>query len=380
MTAGEGTTRRQSAPPRPSPVAADGREGAGDCHRARLVRLLAGMKLVAFFHLKEVRWSLHDSDPGRAGASAFRALEVVSVEDDAELPAALADAEVFVGWRLPPEHFRAAARLRWIHSASAGIDDCLFPALVESDVVLTNSTGLHAICIPEHVLGQMLVLARNFHEAQRLQQRGRVEPLRRHRLRRRRARAARQRASPSSAPGRSAPTWRAWRRRSACACACMRRDAGRPVPHAEAVVPPSALHELLGWARLRRPRRAAHRRDARSDRRRRAARHAVERLPDQHRARRGDRRGRRWCAACAPAASPARRSTSSRRSRCPPEHPFWALPNLVLTPHISGYTPTYFDQHAGDLRGQPGALPRGAAAAQRRRQAARLRARRQREA
>ena len=40
----------------------------------------------------------------------------------------------------------------------------------------------------------------------------------------------------------------------------------------------------------------------------------------------------------------------------PAEHPFWSLPNLVITPHISGYTPSYFDQHAGDLRGQPGAL------------------------
>jgi phosphoglycerate dehydrogenase-like enzyme len=28
----------------------------------------------------------------------------------------------------------------------------------------------------------------------------------------------------------------------------------------------------------------------------------------------------------------------------PSEHPFWALPNLVITPHISGYTPTYFDR------------------------------------
>src|SRR5271169_774733 len=128
------------------------------------------MQVVAFFHLKEVRWSL--PDPTLASwRERYPRLDVVSVEDEAELPAALADAEVFVGWRVPPEHFAAARRLRWLHSASAGIDDCLFPALVASDVVLTNSTGLHSVCIPEHVLGQMLVLARNFHQAQRCQQR-----------------------------------------------------------------------------------------------------------------------------------------------------------------------------------------------------------------
>ena len=91
------------------------------------------MKVVAFFHLKEVRWSLHESTLAR-WRERFPQLEVVSVEDAEHLPAALADAEIFVGWRVPPEHFAAARRLRWIHSASAGIEDCLFPELVASDV------------------------------------------------------------------------------------------------------------------------------------------------------------------------------------------------------------------------------------------------------
>jgi phosphoglycerate dehydrogenase-like enzyme len=28
----------------------------------------------------------------------------------------------------------------------------------------------------------------------------------------------------------------------------------------------------------------------------------------------------------------------------PASHPFWSLPNLVLTPHVSGYTPQYFEK------------------------------------
>src|SRR5262249_50903656 len=101
--------------------------------------------------------------------SQFPGLHVVSVEDAAELAGAIADAEVFVGFTIPRAAFLAAPRLRWVQSASAGIEANLFPEMVASDVLLTNGAGLHAVCIPEHVLGQMLVLARNFHEALRRQ-------------------------------------------------------------------------------------------------------------------------------------------------------------------------------------------------------------------
>src|SRR5262249_50634811 len=100
-------------------------------------------------------------------------LRIVSVEDEAHLRAVLADAEIFAGWHFPRPLFGAAPRLRWVHSASAGVEANLFSELVASDVILTNSAGLHAVSIPEHVLGQMVILARTFHEAARLQ--GRAE-------------------------------------------------------------------------------------------------------------------------------------------------------------------------------------------------------------
>ena len=36
--------------------------------------------------------------------------------------------------------------------------------------------------------------------------------------------------------------------------------------------------------------------------------------------------------------SPARRSTSSRRSRSRPTSPLWEMPNVIVSPHISGDT------------------------------------------
>jgi phosphoglycerate dehydrogenase-like enzyme len=50
-------------------------------------------------------------------------------------------------------------RLRWIHSASDGVDAVLFPELVVSDVEVTNSRGVFDASIAEWVVGAMLAFA-----------------------------------------------------------------------------------------------------------------------------------------------------------------------------------------------------------------------------
>jgi phosphoglycerate dehydrogenase-like enzyme len=57
---------------------------------------------------------------------------------------------------LRPAHFAAAPRLRWVHSPAAGVGGMLFPAMVESPVVMTNSRGISADTIAEHVLAVTL--------------------------------------------------------------------------------------------------------------------------------------------------------------------------------------------------------------------------------
>jgi len=54
-----------------------------------------------------------------------------------------------------------ADRLRWIHIASAGVDRLLFPELVDSSVVLTNSRGVFDRPIAEYVLGLILAIAKD---------------------------------------------------------------------------------------------------------------------------------------------------------------------------------------------------------------------------
>lgn len=90
-----------------------------------------------------------------------------------EVMRAIADADAYVGFGMPRALYLAAPRLRWVHSAAAGVGSVLFPEMVESDIVLTNSAGIHAVPMAEHVLGGILHLLRQFDVAV-VQQRDRV--------------------------------------------------------------------------------------------------------------------------------------------------------------------------------------------------------------
>jgi phosphoglycerate dehydrogenase-like enzyme len=70
---------------------------------------------------------------------------------------------------LRPDQFEAAAALAWVHSPAAGVGGMLFPALIESPVVVTNSRGISASTIAEHVLAVTLVLFRKLRIAFRAQ-------------------------------------------------------------------------------------------------------------------------------------------------------------------------------------------------------------------
>jgi phosphoglycerate dehydrogenase-like enzyme len=80
----------------------------------------------------------------------------------AEALAAIHDAEVYFGFGISRPLYAAARRLRWVHSAAAGVGGLLFPEMRESDVLVTNSAGVHAVPIAEYVVGGVLYLLRQF--------------------------------------------------------------------------------------------------------------------------------------------------------------------------------------------------------------------------
>ena len=70
------------------------------------------------------------------------------------------DAEVLFG-AITPAVFEAARKLRWCHFVGAGFDPLVRgnPAFVASDVVLTNAPGTHAMAMADHVMGMILMFA-----------------------------------------------------------------------------------------------------------------------------------------------------------------------------------------------------------------------------
>ena len=64
---------------------------------------------------------------------------------------------------MTPEMVAAAPRLRWVHSSAAAVEGLLPLAdLAARRIVVTNSRGVQAIPMAEHVIGGLLVLSRRF--------------------------------------------------------------------------------------------------------------------------------------------------------------------------------------------------------------------------
>jgi phosphoglycerate dehydrogenase-like enzyme len=86
------------------------------------------------------------------------------------VPQEIADTDVFIGWSLRPEQFVAANKLRWIHSPAAAVHQLMYPELVRSNVVVTNSTGIHGPVVAEHAIAVLLALAKRLPQAMRYQE------------------------------------------------------------------------------------------------------------------------------------------------------------------------------------------------------------------
>lgn len=99
----------------------------------------------------------------------FPGVEFVQAFDHAAFGDAIADADVVFGSMVREESFARARRLKWIHSSAAGVGASMFPALVRSGVIVTNSRGVQSRAIAEHILTVILMWRRRLHVAMRRQ-------------------------------------------------------------------------------------------------------------------------------------------------------------------------------------------------------------------
>src|SRR3989344_3879135 len=87
-----------------------------------------------------------------------------------EAPAHYGEAEMVASFpaRMPP--IEQLPKTKWLHSFSAGVDRILTPEVAASPVLLSNSRGVHAIPIAEHIIGFMLLFSRGFYDTFRNQE------------------------------------------------------------------------------------------------------------------------------------------------------------------------------------------------------------------
>jgi D-3-phosphoglycerate dehydrogenase len=85
----------------------------------------------------------------------------------------LPTADIFCGHAkvpVPWEHTIAQGRLQWIQSSAAGLDHCLVPCVVQSEVVVSSASGVLSRQVADHTLALLAGVLRSlptFFEAQR---------------------------------------------------------------------------------------------------------------------------------------------------------------------------------------------------------------------
>jgi phosphoglycerate dehydrogenase-like enzyme len=156
----------------------------------------------------------------------------------------LPDAEVAFTPFVDRDVFPAAKRLRWVQSPAVGVGSLMFPELLASDVVITTARGIRARAIAEHILGVTIALARRLPTAIRAQVEHRwaqadiegpdidVRTLQGQRMGIVGLGAIGSELAAIAAPFGFGIT-------------AIRRTAGSPPPGVEAVWPPDRLHDLL---------------------------------------------------------------------------------------------------------------------------------------
>jgi D-2-hydroxyacid dehydrogenase (NADP+) len=124
--------------------------GLGETRLNQIRAISPRLKVIDGSTLLDIKSS---SDPGKSDP-----------ESQKKLDSLLAEAEVICGFRSPPDLIRRAPRLKWFQLVSAGAEQVLSADMVNSQVVLTNTRGIHGVQISELVYEMMLMHVKHAHQ------------------------------------------------------------------------------------------------------------------------------------------------------------------------------------------------------------------------
>ena len=104
----------------------------------------------------------------RAVSPRLEVLQITNPQME-DIPAELRSrVEILYGWAGPVREAHHFPNLRWIQTHSAGVDFLLDKPVWQSQVLITNLSGVHAVPMAEHVLAMMLAFRWNIPTMERL--------------------------------------------------------------------------------------------------------------------------------------------------------------------------------------------------------------------
>jgi len=89
-----------------------------------------------------------------------------------EALALIGEAEAYFGFGITADLLAAGRRLRWVHSAAAGVGNVLKSGIADTDILLTNAAGIHSIPMAEFIIAGLLHFMRGLDVAIDQQRRG----------------------------------------------------------------------------------------------------------------------------------------------------------------------------------------------------------------
>ena len=307
------------------------------------------MRVVVAVHDPPV-WTMPSSQVARI-ATSLPADEVVHAREPDERRREYPAADVIVTTRMSAAEFALAPRLRWIHTTAVGAGPLLSREAIESPVVITNARGSHSEAIAEHAIALALALRRQLHTAvarQASREWAQIE------LQARRVSILRDTRLLVVGLGSIGSRVAAHGHGLGMHVTGVRRRLDQPVPEGVAeVLPPERLHDGLRDADI-----------------------VVLTLPTTHESRAlladaefevmrpsavlvNVARGKLIDDAALVRALQAGRIAGAgldafQEEPLPASHPFWGLPNVLITPHTAAfafdYWPTVVDQFLENMR------------------------------
>jgi phosphoglycerate dehydrogenase-like enzyme len=144
-------------------------------------------KMVLDLNDRRPAWSMPSWVPEEIRGALPRGWELHVMETDADgsgdgmanLDPALLDAareaEIYLGYGVPAALLREGRELRWVHSGAAGVRGSLTPEMLASRVLFTNSRGIHGPPMADTALGMILHFSRGLDFGIAAKARGRWE-------------------------------------------------------------------------------------------------------------------------------------------------------------------------------------------------------------